>query len=231
MIDLCLDTSASTAVALVADGEVLARAAHDSPRHHAESVVPLLHRALLEAGLPLEVARAGIDRVCVGTGPAPFTGLRAGLVSARVIARACGAPLHGASSLDVIARQGLDRLPPDARVFAVSDARRKELYWGCYRAEGPDDVALIGDLEVGPPQMLANQMGGSDALIVAADDLPAHCAPILSSDRTGPTAPLDPAVLARLVCARLARGDVERLGVEPLYLRRPDIHGRPAERL
>lgn len=231
MISLCLDTSAATAVAVVNDAEVLARAANESTRHHAESISLLVAQALEAAGLPGNAASAGIDRVCVGTGPAPFTGLRAGLVSARVYARAAGVPVHGASSLDVIARAALDLLAPDSQVVAVSDARRKELYWGLYRAEGADDVRLEGRLEVGGAQALLASLHERNPLIVSAGPLPSHSAEALALARIGPQVPLDPAVLARIVSARLARGREDSLSTEPLYLRRPEIHGQPMERM
>ena len=130
MREIALDTQAATTVAIVDNGSVIARAHNDSGHHHAESITPLVREALSAAGLPAELADAGIDRILVGTGPAPFTGLRAGLVSARVLAAVAGVPAYGVSALDVIARQGLDLLAPDARVYAIADARRRELYWG-----------------------------------------------------------------------------------------------------
>ena len=38
-------------------------------------------------------------------------------------------------------------------------------------------------------------------------------------------------VMSRIVATRLGRGEDERLRTDPLYLRRPDIHGQPAARL
>ena len=47
----------------------------------------------------------------------------------------------------------------------------------------------------------------------------------------GPQVELDPAVMSRIVATRLGRGEDERLRTDPLYLRRPDIHGQSAARL
>lgn len=231
MTDLCIDTSASTRVALVYEGEVIARAHDNSARHHAESLTPLIREVLRSAGLPEQAARAGLSRVLVGTGPAPFTGLRAGLVTARVIARAAGIPVYGAPSLDMIARSALDLLAPDARVVALSDAKRRELYWGLFCAEGPDDVRCEGRREVGAAQTLLNTLRDSSACVVAAGDLPAHSTEALAGAVLGPRVDLDPAVLSRIVTARLGRGDAEAVRTEPLYLRRPDIHGYATERM
>lgn len=231
MREIALDTQATTAVAIIEDGRVIARAHNDSGRHHAESITPLVREALQAAGLPAQLADAGIDRVLVGTGPAPFTGLRAGLVSARVLARVGGVPAYGVSALDVIARQGLDLLPPDTRVYAIADARRRELYWGSYLAAGPDDVTLEGRLEVGDVTSLLAAMRHAPGLVVAGATIPAHSAPALARADLGPQIELDPAVMSRIVATRLTRGESDRLGTDPLYLRRPDIQGQPTARL
>lgn len=231
MREIALDTQAATAVAIIEDGRVIARAHNDSGRHHAESITPLVREALQAADLPATLGGAGIDRVLVGTGPAPFTGLRAGLVSARVLARVAGVPAYGVSALDVIARQGLDLLAPDTRVYAIADARRREIYWGSYLAAGPDDVTLEGRLEVGDVASLLAAMRHAPGLVVAGAPIPAHSAPALARADLGPQIELDPAVMSRIVATRLTRGESDRLGTDPLYLRRPDIQGQPTARL
>ena len=231
MREIALDTQAATVVAIIEDGRVIARAHNDSGRHHAESITPLVREALQAADLPATLGGAGIDRVLVGTGPAPFTGLRAGLVSARVLASVAGVPAYGVSALDVIARQGLDLLAPDTRVYAIADARRRELYWGSYLAAGPDDVTLEGRLEVGDVASLLAAMRHAPGLVVAGAPIPAHSAPALARADLGPQIELDPAVMSRIVATRLTRGESDRLGTDPLYLRRPDIQGQPTARL
>lgn len=231
MREIALDTQAATTVAIIDDGCVVGRAQNDSGRHHAESITPLVREALAAAGLPAQLAHAGVDRVLVGTGPAPFTGLRAGLVSARVLASVAGVPAYGVSALDVIARQGLDRLPPDTRVYAIADARRRELYWGSYMAAGPDDLTLEGRLEVGAVSALLGAMRTAPGLVVAGAPIPAHSADALARVDLGPQVSLDPAVMSRIVATRLSRGEEDRLRTDPLYLRRPDIQGQPTARL
>lgn len=231
MREIALDTQAATSIAIIDDGCVVGRAQNDSGRHHAESITPLVREALAAAGLPAQLAHAGVDRVLVGTGPAPFTGLRAGLVSARVLASVAGVPAYGVSALDVIARQGLDRLPPDTRVYAIADARRRELYWGSYIAAGPDDVTREGRLEVGDVSALLGAMRTAPGLVVAGAPIPAHSADALARVDLGPQVSLDPAVMSRIVATRLSRGEDDRLHTDPLYLRRPDIQGQPTARL
>ncbi|RRC95599.1 tRNA (adenosine(37)-N6)-threonylcarbamoyltransferase complex dimerization subunit type 1 TsaB [Schaalia canis] len=231
MTILCIDTSQATAIALVRDGKVLARTRNESGRHHAESITPLVREALADAGLPTTLTEAGLTAIAVGTGPAPFTGLRAGLVSARVFAAAASIPVYGVSSLDVIARQALDLLSQETEVIALSDARRKELYWARYRTEGPDDVTRLEGPEVESAADLARSVKSNAVRLVSCAPLPPHAEADLAGLEQGPIAPLDAAVLARIVTARLSRGLEDSLDTEPLYLRRPDIHGQPAARL
>lgn len=215
---LCLDTSSGSAVALVdapAEGPVTVLGAGHSPdpRRHAESLAPLIDQVL--------TAGREVDAVAVGTGPAPFTGLRVGLITAAALGRGRGVAVHGVCSLDVLARQALD-LRPDEEVLVATDARRKEVYWARYRARGADDVERLTGPEVGPAARAADDAAGALVVGAGAGLYPEQLPPT-------PDLPtrLDPAVLGRLVRARLARraagGPVE-LGTEPRYLRRPDVH-------
>jgi len=158
-------------------------------------------------------------------------GKTAFVLSARVLARVAGVPAYGVCSLDVIARQGLDLLAPDTRVYAIADARRRELYWGSYVAAGPDDVTLEGRLEVGDVSALLGAIRTARGLVVAGAPIPAHSADALARADLGPQVSLDPAVMSRIVATRLSRGEEDRLRTDPLYLRRPDIQGQPTARL
>lgn len=202
---LCIDTSEGSRVALVTpDG--IERAESPNPRGHAEHLAPLLAQVTVSGA---------VDAVAVGTGPAPFTGLRVGLVSAQAFARARGIPVHGVSSLAVLARQALDAGAGDV-VTVVTDARRKEVYAGTFAAVGRDDVALVGELAVTLP---------ADVVVQGALVGPATL--IHPTELPGTPLDLDLAVLARIVTARLARG--LDLPTQPLYLRRPDVQ-QPAGR-
>src|SRR5690606_11853389 len=138
---LALDTSEAVAVAVVdAGGVPLAQARDPQPRRHAERLAPLITAVLDEAAVP----RSALTALVVGTGPAPFTGLRVGLVTARVMARALGIPVLGLSTLDALAAQAVADLglPAGTHVLVATDAKRREVYGARYRAaEG--DVELL----------------------------------------------------------------------------------------
>ncbi|MDO8122378.1 tRNA (adenosine(37)-N6)-threonylcarbamoyltransferase complex dimerization subunit type 1 TsaB [Isoptericola sp. b490] len=210
MLVLALDTSADIAVALVRDGAaVAARSAHEQ-RRHAELLSPLIAEALAEAG----ARPRDLDAIAVGTGPAPFTGLRAGLVTARSLALAVGVPVHGVGSLEVLAAQSLADASVDAEALVVSDARRKEVYVGRFRAAPGNEVEAVEPLAVLHPADVSR--GGATLLVGPAAVAVADVVGLPAS----PPHSVDPAVLARLAVDRAARGMA--VPTEPLYLRRPD---------
>lgn len=196
--------------------EVLADAEQADPRRHAESLGPMLAGALADPA----VAARPLDAVVVATGPAPFTGLRAGLVTARAIGRVRAVPVHGVPSPDALARAALDELAAGgagAVVLVATDARRKEVYAARYRARGADDVERLGDLVVGPPERAAD-LGGADAVAGSGAVLHPRIArgrPVLAAGSG------DARAQVRIALARLAAG--EALGTEPLYLRHADV--------
>ena len=196
-IVLGIDTATVVCVGLAVDGRIVGLGQVADRMAHVEQLTPLIRQVCREAG----ISATELTDVVVGLGPGPYTGLRVGIVTARVLAEIAGARLRGVCTLDVIAAS-YAAADAGGEFVVVTDARRKEVYWARYavdgtRLEGPsvspaDDVPRLPT--VGPGTLLY-----PDRLQVAA----------------GPTA-LDPATLAT-VGPRLSDA-----GVEPLYLRRPD---------
>jgi tRNA threonylcarbamoyladenosine biosynthesis protein TsaB len=228
---LALDTSAAVAVSLVdEDGARLASRTSDERRRHAESLAPLIEEVLAEAG----VEPSGLTAVVAGTGPAPFTGLRVGLVTARTLALTIGVPVLGVPSLDALAAQAVSDLGlrTGAEILATSDARRKEVYWARYRVishEGPHGVPVV-ELLAGPDvdragfvaqaQLAAPETGDGQLPVVVGEGAMLYPEFLPVAD-DAPLVP-DATVLARLALVR-READVEQ-PAEPLYLRRPDVH-------
>jgi tRNA threonylcarbamoyl adenosine modification protein YeaZ len=196
---LALDTATPTLVAGLARWtpstgvEVLAERAVPSGTKHAELLTPAIQGVLADAGLTM----ADLDAIVVGLGPGPFTGLRVGVVTAAALADALGRPVVGVCSLDAVGT--------GARTV-VTDARRKEVYWATYAADGrrTDGPAVVRPAELaadGPylgDPAFADRLGGHvTAADVTTAGLLRAAAPQLA----------DPSSAAPLV---------------PLYLRRPD---------
>jgi tRNA threonylcarbamoyl adenosine modification protein YeaZ len=126
-ISLAIDTSSSRTVVGLLDGEkILFESFAIGATDHGRAVSDLVSQALLNNPAP--------ERVVVGMGPGPFTGLRVGIAFARTFALSRQIPVIGVCSLDSI-----DTGKSDYTV--AIDARRKEIYWARYldgkRVEGP----------------------------------------------------------------------------------------------
>lgn len=101
------------------------------------------------------VAPAQLDAVAVGAGPGSFTGLRIGMATAKGIAFAAGRPLWAVSSLAAVAWRA--RREEAEAIVAVLDARRGEIYAGCFAR---DTLAPLAPERVMPPGELAAWAAG-----------------------------------------------------------------------
>ena len=243
---LSIDSSLGTQLAVVDAApaatralQVLSQDEQADTRRHAESLGQMLSQALSAP----EVAERPLDAVVAAIGPAPFTGLRAGLVTAGVIGRTRGVPVHGVSSLDAVARRALDGLEAHERrkdpvVLVATDARRREVYAALFRANGPDDVTRLTEISVCPPAQVAEciavqtpEQGSGAGTIDAVAGSGAALYPELVGTASchEVLAPVSGDVLTqvRIALARLGRG--EELGTQPLYLRHADVQ-MPAAR-
>jgi tRNA threonylcarbamoyladenosine biosynthesis protein TsaB len=226
MTILAIDTATATVSVAVHDGAaVLAERATPPVPRHAELLAPLVADVLSEVGL----TPRDLTAIAVGVGPGPFTGLRVGLVTARVMGYALGIDVHGVCSLDVVAA-GAARLGLTGEFVVATDARRREVYWGRYvadrvaprngaggatpswrRLEGPHVGAPADVKSAGLPVVGRGALLYPDALLETGDTV---------------REPLDPSAgdLAAVVATALRTPEASGvlLPPEPLYLRRPD---------
>ncbi|SRR5690625_2847070 len=237
---LALDTSSDAAVALCRVGpdqdagapvQVLARARSGDGRRHAETLAPLIERVIRTGGAQPDA----VDAVVVGTGPAPFTGLRVGLITARAYARARGIAVHGVGGLEALALAATDgEQHLGDEVLVASDAKRREVYYARYRRTGPDVVA-IAEPQVGPPAEVAEQHADlvragavHGPALLLYPDLLAPGTPVEELASAGRAEPVDPVQLVRIAAHRRVHGG--DLSLAPRYLRRPDVHVAPGRK-
>jgi tRNA threonylcarbamoyl adenosine modification protein YeaZ/ribosomal-protein-alanine acetyltransferase len=129
---LAFDTATPAVTVALHDGRrVLAETTTVDARRHGELLAPSIAKVVADAGAD----QRDLTAIAVGVGPGPFTGLRVGLVTARVFGRTLGLPVHGVCTLDVLARAAWPAAA-GREFLAVTDARRKELYWARYSALG-----------------------------------------------------------------------------------------------
>lgn len=218
---LGIDTSTpAVTVALVALSaaepiDVLAERSEVTPNRHGERLGPLIEQVLAAAGH----APGDLRAIAVGLGPGPFTGLRVGVVTAAAMGDALGIPVYGECSLDALIRWPT---PLDGRVAAVTDARRRQVYWATY------DGSRRTDLDVAAPADLAARLSARDIPVIVGAGAAAY--PEFfgepDADRRYPPAAGIVAVAADRVLRREPGGPLS-----PLYLRRPDAvpPGRPKQ--
>jgi tRNA threonylcarbamoyl adenosine modification protein YeaZ len=208
---LAFDTATPAVTVALHDGaRTLAQESAVDARRHGELLAAAIDKVLRSVG----ASPGDLTAIAVGTGPGPYTGLRAGLVTARVFGSALGIRVDGICTLDVIAAAAVTGAA--GREFLVAtDARRKELYWARYsafgeRVTGPEVTART-DLPAGLP------VAGEGALLY----------PDLAAEPIEPRYPAA-AQLAALAAGRIASG-TPAAPPEPRYLRRPDARepGRP----
>ena len=205
MLILSLDTSAAASAGLVRNGVVLQRFASTDTRSHAEVLAPAVEQLLADAA----VRGTELDAIVVGVGPGPFSGLRAGIATARMLSFVWSVPLHGVMSLDAVA---LDAGHAGGEFAVATDARRKEVYWARYRAESPLPVLVDGP-HVGPAEDVPNlPVYGRGAGLYAERLTGSAAATELTPDA---------AALALVAEHTLARGGTLR-PTTPLYLRESD---------
>ena len=124
MIILAIDTASSIcAVALMADGSLVARVSDKIGKGHAEKLIDQIILATKEAGLDLDK----VDRIAVNIGPGSFTGVRIGVATSRGLALALQKPAIGVSSLEAIAYEAHHQFP-EKRIISLIDAGRGMVY-------------------------------------------------------------------------------------------------------
>ena len=223
MLLLAFDTATPAVTVALHDGQrVLAETVTVDARRHGELLAPSIAKVIAEAG-----AEPGdLTAIATGVGPGPYTGLRVGVVTARVFGRTLGIPVYGVCTLDVLARAAVPAAV-GREFLAATDARRKELYWARYGRSG----ARLTGPAVGRPAQIP------DAAVLPV----AGQAATLYPDELGePIWREHPAAvsLAELVAERLGGPGADLAGPgadpggpgaegallppEPLYLRRPD---------
>jgi len=204
---LGLDTATpAVTVALHDGGQPLAQLVTVDAHRHAELLAPSIAKIIADAG----VSQRDLTGIAVGVGPGPYTGLRIGVVTAKVLGATLGIPVYGVCSLDVIAAD----VEGERSFLVATDARRRELYFARYdetgRRSGPDvsAPASIPDREL--------PVAGEGAMLY----------PEFFPKSTGPAFPVA-GTLCRLVAAALGHDGTTAADAVPASLGAPGL-GDPA---
>jgi tRNA threonylcarbamoyladenosine biosynthesis protein TsaB len=208
---LALDTATERcSVALLIDDRVIERAA-ETPRGHADLVLPMVDDVLREAGLTLQQ----LDGLAYGRGPGAFTGVRIAVGVAQGLAYGAHLATVGVSNLAAVAQQFA---VAGARILVCMDARMNEVYWCRFAATQDGLVVPVASERVDRPDAVE----AADATVFAGTGFGAY--PQLAVGRVG-TAVHKAALphareIARLGAAELLAGRGESPErAQPVYLR------------
>lgn len=208
---LAIDTATERcSVALLVEERVIERATQ-TPRGHADLVLPMVNEVLAEAGLTLRQ----LDGLAYGRGPGAFTGVRIAVGVAQGLAYGAQLTTVGISNLAAVAQQFA---VAGARILVCMDARMNEVYWGRF-AVSPQGLVEPTSIErVDRP----DAVDPADATVFAGTGFGAY--PQLAAGRAA--AEIHNAVLphareiARLAAAELRAGRGEPPErAQPVYLR------------
>jgi len=147
---LVIETAtAACSVALIEDGRVVASRHAVVGRGHAERLVPMI------AELP-DGGRAGA--VLVDVGPGSFTGIRVGIAAARGLGLGWGVPVHGYSSMAIVAARKLADADDGLPVAVVLEGGHGEVFMQEYISS---PLHAIGALESLTPAAARKRAGGT----------------------------------------------------------------------
>lgn len=210
-------------VALVSGGgELLGEITLRNAESHAERILPAAAWLFSTLGF----GASELAAVAVSQGPGSFTGLRAGIATAKGLAFALGVPLYGVSTLDALAAGAA---PGAGTVCALFGARRGEVFRAFF-AVGREGPQRLGPDRLLPFRALADELP-ENCLVVG--ELPPACAALLPPGRTLRLAPRHlahprAAVIAALGSAAAAVGRASELAtLMPQYLRPCDAVPEP----
>jgi tRNA threonylcarbamoyladenosine biosynthesis protein TsaB len=201
---LGFDTAAGAVSVALHDGKgIVAEAFAVDARRHTELLTPMIAKVMADAG----AVRGDLTAVAVGVGPGPYTGLRVGVITARVLGSVLAIPVYGVCSLDVIAAAVATE---DSEFLVATDARRREVYWARYDAGRRLHPPAVGR---------ADSIPGAAELPVAGAG--GQLYPDAFAAVIGPAHP-DARTLCEIVAGPRPDPAPPLLPPDPLYLRRPD---------
>ena len=200
---LAFDTStpACTVALFAADGHLYASRDEVIGRGHAERLVPLIAE-MLGGHMP--------SQLLVGVGPGSFTGLRIAIAAAQGLAIGWDVPVHGMSSLALLAASA----PGDGPVAAALAGGHGELFVQQFRR---GHFKATGDMLNLPPSEAAELI---DAPLVVGTGAEA----LVSARGHGEALPILPSASHALQLPMKLRS----LDPKPLYARAPDARPREA---
>ncbi|WP_449240864.1 tRNA (adenosine(37)-N6)-threonylcarbamoyltransferase complex dimerization subunit type 1 TsaB [Desulfoscipio gibsoniae] len=190
------------AVAVVAEGKILAERMVNNRRTHSVNLLPMVRDTLSDAAINKEQ----LSGIAVSSGPGSFTGLRIGMSTARTLAQVLSLPLADVPTLDALAyplsgHAGL--------VCPILNARKNEVYAALYNNTSTGQECLVPARATGLSELLKLLEGFKERVTFIGDGVAEYGG--LLKAQMGSNACLAP------ICASFPRGAaVAELGLRLL---------------
>lgn len=154
---LSVDTSTwAETVAVMEDGNLLSERIVVERESHNRRLLETIDSLLRD----LELSIGDIDAFSVGLGPGSFTGIRIGITTVKALAWSLGKPVVGISSLDALAAPFGSG--DDYYVCPMIDARKREVYYAFYRADGSGRPVRESRYRVTDPLKIAEEINAME---------------------------------------------------------------------
>lgn len=236
---LFIDTCAGAGVALVnpENPDDVVEKVNPDGKAQVEALSSLVEAVVQQSERP--------DQIVVSRGPAPFTGLRVGLVTARTLGFAWDIPVLGVDELFIQAQAGAavlsgSNISAQAAevtprwIVSVMDARRHEVYAGLFKPDPTGSRLTQSGVDwVGSASLLEGVAQGWDRDFTGFADAGVFLVGNAATAVQGKVVDVRFADLAKAAISLVdgtqagAPRELSSLSTEPQYLRRPDIQEKP----
>lgn len=160
---LAVDSSAKSASAAVTqDEKLVAESFVNVGLTHSETLMPMIHSVLKNAGTDIK----DIDAFCVTVGPGSFTGIRIGISAVKGLAQPQNKPCFGISTLDAMAYNSEDF---NGIICCVMDARCSQVYNALYKCNGKLIKRLTPDVAISLEELYNILKEFNDNILLTGD--------------------------------------------------------------
>lgn len=219
---LAIETSTRQgSLALLQDGKFCRELPLELGTAHGQSLLPgvasLLQQQQLKPG--------DLRLVAVSQGPGSYTGLRVGVVCAKLLAWSLQIPLVAVDTLQALAA---GHETPAERLWVVTDAQRDAVYAACFSLKTPHAPQTLVPTLVLPVQQLATQIHTGDLvrglavdkLLEASPELARAVVPALTGEVGGTLLSPTARWVGQEGIAAFGRGELsDARSLTPVYLR------------
>lgn len=210
---------AAVSAALCHQGIVAASRFQTMDRGHAETLLPQIAAVMTESG----TAFADLDLIVTTVGPGSFTGLRIGLAAARGLAFAAQKPIIGVDCFEAILAGAADTPETDdfESILTILDSKRGPVF---ARRFSRDHHPLCPPYSQEIPDLIAWASQLSAPIRVIGDGIRCLLGLDLPDQIRLSPAPthLDARIIGQFA-SHFTSQSLNRLAIEPLYLRAPDV--------